>query len=261
MHQTFFLRATVACLTLVFSAAAQQPSPEAPAPSTEKAAIEQIVRQYILLHPEVLVESMRVYQERERAEQQKRSRETVLAHLNDLQHDPSSPVTGAGPGLTIVEFFDYHCGFCKRAEGIIQKVLADHPDVHFVFKEFPFLGTESALAAKASLAADKQGGYLKFHQALMALSGSISLSAIEDLAARQGLDVSRLKKDIESPEIKAALLKNRELGRDLGVKSTPSFVIGSELVQGVIDAAAFDRLISEAQTRGSHAELSSRAHH
>ncbi len=218
--------------------------------------IEQIVREYILQHPEVLIESFRLYKEREQTAQKEQSKEAVSASLTDLQQDPSSPVTGAAGGVTVVEFFDYHCGYCKKAESTIVKLLADHPDIHFVFKEFPILGPESSLAAKAALAAHKQGDYLKFHQALMTLPGPITMDAIEQLAGKQGLNVSQLKTDMESPEVQSILARNRELARKVGVKSTPSFVIGSELVSGAIDAAAFERLIAQTKPDSArHAEL------
>jgi protein-disulfide isomerase len=254
MHKRLILRSSALCLIAVLPAAAQELQSEASRP-----AIEQIIHQYILQHPDVLVESMRLYQERERLAQRERSKEAVLARLNDLQQDPSSPVAGTAGGVVVVEFFDYRCGYCKRVESTITKLLADHPDIQLVFKEFPILGAESSVAAKAGLAADKQGGYLKFHQALMALPGPITMVGIEELAGKQGLDVSKLKSDMESPEVQAILARNRNLGRDLGVKSTPSFVIGSELVQGVMDAPAFERLIAQAQTRSDrHAELNTR---
>jgi protein-disulfide isomerase len=243
-HKTLVVQLTVFSVLATWPAAAQQ-AVEAPA----RPAIEQIVREYILQHPEVLMESVRLYQERERTAQKERSKEAVSARLTDLQQDPSSPVAGTAGGVTVVEFFDYRCGYCKRAEGAVMKLLADHPDVRFVFKEFPILGPESLVAAKAGLAAHKQGGYLKFHQALMTLPGLITMSAIEELAGKQGLDVSKLKTDMESPEVQSILSRNRVLGHEVGVKSTPSFVIGSELVPGAMDAAAFKRLIAQAQPK------------
>jgi protein-disulfide isomerase len=244
MHEKFILRLTVFGFITILPGAAQEPLLE-----TSRPAIEQIVHQYILQHPEVLMESVRLYQDRERTAQNERSREAVLAKLTDLQKDPSSPVAGAAGGVTLVEFFDYRCGYCKRAASTVLKLLADHPEVRLVFKEFPILGPESSLAAKAGLAANKQGGYLKFHQALMALSGPITMSAIEELAGKQGLDIAKLKAGMESPEVQSILSRNRELAHEVGVNSTPSFVIGSELVSGAIDAAAFDRLIAQARNR------------
>jgi protein-disulfide isomerase len=242
-------KALVFQLTL-FSLLAAWPAPAQQAMAEPgRPAIEQIVREYILQHPEVLMESVRLYQERERTAQKERSREAVLARLADLQQDPSSPVAGTDGGVTVVEFFDYRCGYCKRAEAAVTKLLADHPDIRFVFKEFPILGPDSSVAAKAGLAAHKQGGYLKFHQALMTLPGPITMNTIEELAGKQGLNVSKLKTDMESPEVQAILARNRELGHEVGVNSTPSFVIGSELVSGAMDAAAFERLIAQAQPK------------
>ena len=241
----------------VFSFLAMLPaSAQTTAQEPARPAIEQIVREYILQHPEVIIESFRLYKEREQTAQNEHSKEALSASLSDLQQDPSSPVTGAAGGVTIVEFFDYHCGYCKKAEGTIEKVLADHPDIRFVLKEFPILGPESTLAAEAGLAADKQGGYLKFHRALMTLTGPITMDAIAELAGRQGLDVAKLKTDMESPEVRAILARNHDLGHKVGVRSTPSFVIGSELVSGAIDAAAFERLIAQAKPSSApHAGL------
>ena len=245
-YKTLALQLAVFSLLATLPAAAQGTVEEPARP-----AIEQIIREYILQHPEVLVESVRLYQEREQTAHKERSKEAVSARLTDLQHDPSSPAAGTAGGVTVVEFFDYRCGFCKRAEGAILKLLADHRDIQFVFKEFPILGPESSVAAKAALAAHKQGGYLKFHQALMALPGPITIDAIEELAGKQGLNVSKLKNDMESPEVQSILTQNRELGLEVGVNSTPSFVIGSELVLGAMDAAAFERLIARAQTNSA----------
>jgi protein-disulfide isomerase len=239
-------------LVLVFAAAApaqESVSIQAPLSEGSRQAIEQLVHQYLLQHPDVVRESVRLGEERERVAQQERTKAAVLARLKDIQQDPSSPVVGKGGGVTVVEFFDYHCGYCKRTESAIRKLLADHPDIQFVFKEFPILGAESSLAAKAGLAAAKQGGYLKFHQALMDLSGPITMAAIEELAGKQGLDANRLKADIESADVQSILTRNHDLARDLGVRSTPTFVIGSELVQGAMDGAEFEKFIAQAQSR------------
>jgi protein-disulfide isomerase len=246
MVSKFFLRFIVSGL-IIAVAAAQQPQSEGPRQAIEKPAIEEIVKQYILQHPEVLVESVRLYQERERTAQREWSKQAVLANLNDLQRDPSSPVAGPDGGITVVEFFDYRCGYCKRAEPAVAKVLADHPEVRFIFKEFPILGPESSLGAKAGLAAARQGGYLKFHQALMTLPGPITMHVIEELAGRQGLDVSKLKRDMQSSEVQSVLARNRELGIKLGVNATPTFVVGSESVSEALDDATFERILAQAK--------------
>jgi protein-disulfide isomerase len=242
MHEKVILRLAVFAFITILPGGAQEPLLEASRPG-----IEQIVRQYILQHPEVLMESVRLYQERERTAQKERSKEAVSARLGDLQHDPSSPAAGPADGVTVVEFFDYRCAYCKRAETTVLKLLAEHPDVRVIFKEFPFLGPESSLAAKASLAAAGQGAYLKFHQALMALSGPITMNAIEELAGKLGLNVAKLKVAMESPEVQLILARNRELGIKLGVNGTPAFVVGTEVISGAIDSATIERLVAQAK--------------
>jgi len=257
MSKKFSLALSALVLVFTASAPAQEPlSIQAPLSDGSRQAIEQLIHQYLLQHPEVVRESVRLGEERERAAQQERTKAAVLARLKDIQQDPSSPVAGKAGGVTVVEFFDYRCGYCKRTESAIRKLLADHPDVQFVFKEFPILGAESSLAAKAGLAAAKQGGYLKFHQALMDLSVPITMAAIEELASKQGLDANKLKTDMESAEVQSILTRNHDLARDLGVRSTPTFVIGSELVQGTMDGAEFEKFIAQAQSRANpHAAL------
>jgi len=222
--------------------AAQVPT-EAPA----NPAMETIVREYLLQHPAFFLDLARQFLTREQTALKERSKEAVSAKIKDLQQDPSSPVTGPAEGVTIVEFFDYRCAFCKRAESTIANLLAKHPEIRLVFKELPILGPESLLAAKAGLAAYKQGGYLRFHEGLMILSGTITMDAIRELAIKQGLNVSVLALDMESVEVKSTLERNSELAHKVGVNATPTFIIGKEVVQGAVNEAALDKLISQAR--------------
>ena len=158
------------------------------APSPTKAEIEKIVRDYILQHPEVLIDSIRQMQERERASKAQKSKDAVTTRQADLTADPTSPASRPASEKTvnIVEFFDYHCGFCKRVMPTLSKVLAGNPNVRMVYKEFPILGPESTLGAKAALAVAKQGGYLKFHDSLMNLNGAHHSGGHREARARPG---------------------------------------------------------------------------
>lgn len=220
---------------------------ETSAKPLNKAEIEQIVKEYILQHPEVLLESVRMHQERERASRQKRSQEVLGSRQSELTRDPSSPATKPTAAVSLVEFFDYRCGYCKRVYPTLKQLLAENADVRLVFKEFPILGPESLVASKAALAAAKQGKYLEFHEAMMTSSAPASAATAEETAKKLGLDVAKLKADMESPEIEAILNRNRELAQSLGVEATPTFVVGSELVAGAIDAAGFQKLIDKAK--------------
>jgi len=242
----------VAGILVLAASAGSAQEPTARSAAQSRAEIEQIVSEYILQHPEVLLESVRRLQERERAAQQQRSKEAVLARQADLLQDPTSPAAGpaagiASDGAVIVFFFDYQCPHSQQAARTVMKLLSENPKVRVVFKEFPILGPESELAAKAALAAHKQGAYLRFHEALMATTEPITLATIEQLGSRLGLDLPKLKADAESPEIRGIIERNYQLARALAVNSAPTFVVGSELVLGAVDAATLQALIAKAQ--------------
>ncbi|MCC6862737.1 MAG: thioredoxin domain-containing protein [Bryobacterales bacterium] len=212
-----------------------------------KGEIEQIVREYILRHPEVLMESVQAYQQRERAAAKQRSREAISAKRRELFEETAAPRAGSShAGLRIVQFFDYNCGYCRRVSPTIAQLLKERPDVQVIFRELPVLGPESQLAARAALAAQKQGAYLEFHRALMDLKSPVNGAAVEETAARLGLDTARLKADMASAEVQAVLAENQRVAGAIGVRSTPSFVIGHELVSGALDMAGFQALITKA---------------
>jgi protein-disulfide isomerase len=215
-----------------------------------KAEIEQIVREYIIQHPEVLMESVRVHNERERAESQRRAKEAMATNRRELFDNSASPASGpADAEVTIVQFFDYKCGYCRRVTPTVSKVLEEHRNVRIIFKELPILGPESRVASQAALAAAKQGAYASFHQELMALGGPVTPAAIEGIGTKLGLDVPRLKGDMSSSDVEAALEQNQRLATAIGVQSTPSFVVGDELISGAIDRARFEELISRNSNR------------
>ena len=222
---------------------------EAPAPLT-KAQLEQTIRTYLLEHPELLTDMTQALQKKQADQQREITRAALTTKRAELVSDAGSPVAGQakdGDGVvTIVEFFDYRCGYCKKVNPTVQKLVADDPSIRVVFKEFPILGPESTTAATAALAAHEQGEYLKFHRALMA-SNDYSLEAIVRLATESGLDAERLKKDMAKPELQAALARNRELGEALAIQATPSFVIGDQVVPGAIDEAGFKGMIAKAK--------------
>jgi protein-disulfide isomerase len=207
------------------------------------------VREFILQHPEVLMESVRSYQERQRAEQQQQARKVIAARPTDLLDDASSPAAGKAPGKTpVVMFFDYRCGYCKRMDEAVLKLTAEDSGAYVVFKELPILGPESAMAASAALAAHKQSAYVTFHQALMTAAEPVSMPLLEQIASKLGLDVEKLKTDMQSAEVGEALARNQQLAEALGVRATPSFVIGSELISGGMEPSRLQALIAKART-------------
>ncbi|WP_119462372.1 DsbA family protein [Rhodospirillaceae bacterium SYSU D60014] len=188
----------------------------------ETEAIERVVRGYLLEHPEIIIEALQVLETRNRQQA-----------IDALLADKAAPVAGNPEGpLTVVEFFDYQCPYCKTIAADMIETLEAEGDVRIVFKEFPILGQASEYAAKAALAAHRQGKYLEFHQALMAARGKLNERMVIEEARRVGLDVERLQADMDSPEIAAALERNHELATALQVNGTPAFVVGKTVVPG-----------------------------
>jgi protein-disulfide isomerase len=149
----------------------------------------------------------------------------------------------------IVEFFDYRCGYCRHSAPDIFALLRDDPKDRFIYKEFPILGPGSVVAARAALAAREQGLYQSFHEALMTADIDFSEDSIMRLAEQVGLDVDRLKAEMENPKIRTHIEETYKLAEALGIRATPAFIIGGELVPGAVDRAELDQLVAEA--RGS----------
>ena len=235
-----------------FQAPLQSTAPVESLSPTEKKAIEGIVREYILKNPEVIVEAIQSLRERDQQQAQERVRKTLVSRRSELLNDPFTPVGGNPKGdVTIVEFFDYRCGYCKRVFPAIQTLLKTDGNIRYVYKEFPILGPDSVTAAKVALAVWKidKRKYEPFHKAMMPTKGALTESRIMKIAAGVGLDVKALKKAMLGPDIAALIEKNFALAQALDINGTPAFVIGDEVVRGAIDLAALKQLVSQA--RGS----------
>jgi protein-disulfide isomerase len=219
---------------------------------TQKKAVEEIVRQYLSDHPEVVLQALQAMQEKERVAEQKKREHTLFLRRSALERDPSSPVGGNPEGdVTIVEFFDYKCGYCKRVWASIRELLESDADIRYVFKEFPILGPESVAASRAALAAWKQGPkqYMALHTALMDNRGSLAETKIMAIAAEAGLDVDRLRDDMNDPSVDLALRKNYRLAQELEISGTPAFIIGDHLIPGAADLDSLRKLV--AASRGN----------
>lgn len=214
--------------------------------------IERIVREYLLANPEVLVEALTEYQQRQKRAQEKSREETISQSRGELTQDPADPVMGNPEGdVVVVEFFDYRCPYCKTVARMVKDEVASDGNVRLVMKEFPILGPNSIQAARAALAAAKQGKYDILHYALMTQPGDMSDAHIDTVAGLAGLDIPRMRRDMESQEIEDALSRNRALAEALGIRGTPAFIIGKTLVPGAIDAETFRQLIAEAREQSS----------
>ena len=218
----------------------------------EKRSFEDLIRDFILNNPEIIIKSIQSLQARDKRDAQARSKANLVKFRSELFNDPATPVGGNVKGdVTIVEFFDYRCGFCKRVFPAVMKVLNDDKNIRYVYKEFPILGPDSVAASKAALAAwlTDKGKYEPFHRALMVTKGALPEQRVMKIAAKTGYDVKALKKTMADPRINEMIKKNFALAQALDINGTPAFVIGDKIVRGAIDLAALKKLISQA--RGS----------
>lgn len=226
----------------------------APAAESPEAArrqeIETVVREYLRAHPEVVAEALQEMERREQEAQRKRAAEAVRAHLADLTQDPGSPVGGNPQGtVTIVEFFDYQCGYCKAEAVELKKLLQVDPDIRLVYKDLPILGPVSTFAARVALAAQQQGKHEVLHAALMAASQPLTEQGVLQIAAQVGLDAARLEKDMADPAVAKTLARNARLGEALGIRGTPALIVGTALVPGAADLDALKRLVAQARRK------------
>jgi protein-disulfide isomerase len=233
---------------------AMPPEPAPPAKSLaapDQEGIRKIVRDYLLEHPEVLEEAMIILNSKRLAEERARARAAIGEHRGTLLSHSMSPVSGNPNGdVTLVEFFDYACGYCKRSLAAVLDLLRSDGQLRVVWKDLPVLGAASHFAARVSMAAERQGRYLEFHEALMGSRDGLSEDAVLAIAGRIGLDVERLRRDMADPAIKAYLDETHGLARELGINGTPAFVIGDTLVPGAVGAARLKELIAEARSGG-----------
>lgn len=207
---------------------------------------EQRVQRFILDHPEVIAASLDRMEARRRAADELEG--DIDAHADELFRDPASPVGGNPNGeISLVEFFDYNCPYCRQIASVMIEAEKRDPELRVVFKEFPILGPNSVFAAKAGLAANKQGKYVAFHDAMYQAPGAADQNKVMELAKSVSLDVDRLKAEMEDPAIAALIEKNLKLAEVLRINGTPGFVAGHQTLRGATDLRGFQGFIEQAR--------------
>lgn len=210
---------------------------------------EQRVRDYLLANPEVIVEAMRTLEARERVAEETEAQAALAAHRAELFNSPESPVGGNPQGdITLVEFFDYNCPYCRQVAPVMIEAENADPKLRIVYKEFPILGPNSVFAAKAALAARQHGLYLQFHKALMQASGTVDETRAMAAAVEVGLDLERLRSDMQHPSVEAEIERNYVLAQALRINGTPGFVVGDEVLRGATDLPTMANLIERARS-------------
>ena len=242
-------RSFVAACAVILTVAAAPSSNAEEFSSTQRNEVERIVREYLIAHPEVLQEAMSELDKRQTAAQTEKHKAAIKQYSEALFSSPRQVVLGNPNGnVTFVEFFDYNCGYCKRAMDDMLTLLKDDPKLKVVLKEFPVLGPGSVEAAQVAVAVhmqDKTGKkYLEFHQKLLGGRGEANKARAMAVAKDIGLDMARLEKDIASPEVKASLQESFRLAEALGLNGTPSYVIGDNVVVGAVGLEALKEKVN-----------------
>jgi protein-disulfide isomerase len=218
----------------------------------QRGDIEKIVHDYIIAHPEVLQEAIAELEKRQAQAQAIKQEASVKENAKEIFNSPRQVTLGNPHGdVTLVEFFDYNCGYCRHALGDMLTLLKTDPKLRVVLKEFPVLGPGSVEAAKVAVAVrmqDKTGQkYLEFHTRLLGGRGQADGARALAVAKDVGLDMTRLQKDLASSEIKATINENLKLGDKLGLSGTPSYIIGKDVVVGAVGLDALKQQISTAR--------------
>jgi protein-disulfide isomerase len=204
--------------------------------SAEQARVEQIMRDYLTKNPEILVEMTTELDKRQAAEQAEQQKKTISENADAIFRSPVSHTAGNPNGdVSLVEFFDYNCGYCRRALPDVVKLTKDDGKIRLVLKELPIFGEDSEAAAKLALAADKQGKYFEMHQKLFSEPGKADKDKALRIAKELDLDMDKLQKDAESDDIKKALDEAKELAQKLNLQGTPLFLIGDRILPGAPD--------------------------
>jgi len=228
---------------VAYPSAQEQPAQSQPAMSSapkervstsfselEEEEIGDIVRAYLLENPEVIIEAVNEYSARERQAAAVRAREGAAANLSALLSEENGFVTGKKPDtarIAVIEMFDYHCGYCKRATSLVREIAKNDDDVKVIFRELPILREESEYAAEVSLAAREQGKFLEMHFAMMDAKGVLTKERIHDIAKKEGVDVEKLEQDAQKPGVARAIIEGHDIAEQAGVNGTPAFIIAA----------------------------------
>jgi protein-disulfide isomerase len=229
--KTILAASLMAISSLSFAAAADTSVTPA-----ERAKIESVVHQYLLKNPQVIIEVMQVLQKQQADQTQQAVKQTQKAapsFANALFHQSGDPMIGNPNGkITVVEFFDYQCPHCVDMAPVLTSIVKANPDLRVIYKEFPIRGALSDFAARAALAANLQGKYETFSHALLANTQPLTEDVILNIAKASGLDVDKLKKDMDSKTIKDQVKANIKLAQDLKLFGTPAIFVGKTSAQG-----------------------------
>lgn len=219
----------------------------------QKKALGEIIRDYLIKNPEVMIDVQTALDEKVEKEQDAKLKAFMAENSKAIYRNPDSSVAGDPNGdITVVEFFDFNCGYCKRGLPEVQKLIESDKKVRFVFKELPILSKGSEEAARVALAAKRQGRYWDFHQKMLGAKGQANMASALAVAQSLGLDMEKLKADVESDAVKNELEDMKALARKIGINGTPHFLVGDKSIPGAPEDLhdQLETLVSEFRKNG-----------
>ena len=215
-----------------------------PAQSMTDDQVKQLALEAILENPEIIMQAVAILQQREKDRAASGANTVRL----QLESDPNAPNLGNPEGdVTVVEFFDYNCPYCRSAGETMQALLAADANVRVIYREWPILGDDSVIAARAALAAREQGKYEAFHWALMNGEGRVTEAVIFKVARDLGMDIAQLEADMVSPAVEAHIALSNALAQQLGFTGTPAFIVGNKTAPGMLSLDEITTLVAEAR--------------
>jgi protein-disulfide isomerase len=244
------LAAAIAASTLHGPATAAEFSPQ------QKSEMEQIIRDYLLEHPELLEDMSRALEQKNKIAQDKATKEFLAANAKEVFRNGSDLVLGNPKGdVSVVEFYDYNCGWCKKGFPEIMSLVEADANLRVVLKEFPIFGEDSEYAARAAIASAKQGKAREMHVALFAHEGKVSKDIVDAAAKTLKLDMAKLEKDMTSEETSTIIARNQQLAQALAINGTPAFLVGDKLIPGFLPKEELTTTVNEVRQSGSCSKL------
>ncbi len=217
----------------------------------QKTEIEKMMKDYLLAHPEILRDMANALDAQDKKAADDGRGKALMSQSKEIFHDGMDGIVGNPKGdVTVVEFMDYNCGWCRKGIKEIQSLVKSDPNVRVIMKEFPIFGEGSEYAAKAALASARQGKYWEFHQALFASEGKVTAEVTDQIAQDVGLDVLKMKADMADPVIEAQIQKNTQLAQTLQLTGTPAFIVDKKLYPGYIQLPEIQASLADVRANG-----------
>ena len=251
MLRRLVVLATLALLAVSLPALAQAPQgPRSSFSAAQRAEIVEILRNALRTDPSILRDAVMVLQNADSERETAAARQAIVSLGNVLTHTPGDPVAGNPDGdVTLVEFYDVRCPYCRRMLPAMAELIGQDRKLRVVYKDIPILGPGSVIGARATLAAGRQGAYLKMRDAMMTGPADITLDVVKTASARLGLDWERMQRDMADPAIQARLDENIKVAHQLGIQGTPAYIVGDQMLPGAVSVAELQTAIGGTRKR------------